>query len=66
MREQGSATAWGARTPSRAVFRAPAEHRRPCEQENHSVTATRLPLTGEGAGQHTRGRVCSPGSTRNS
>ena len=32
-------------------------------QANHLVTRARWPLTGEGAGQHTRGRVCSPKST---
>jgi len=50
---------WGAHAPSRAVFRALAEHTGACTTQPFGV-CLRLEATGEGAARNTRGRVCSP------
>src|SRR5215212_3911028 len=50
---------WGAHAPSRAVFRALAEHTGARTTQPFGV-CLRLEATGEGAARNTRGRVCSP------
>ena len=47
----------GAHAPSRAVVGTPAEH---SSNQRPASRRLKLGLTGEGARQHTRGRVCSP------
>jgi hypothetical protein len=51
---------WGAHGPSRAMLRALAQHTSAFCTRSLWCVARRSTLTGEGAGQHTRGRACSP------
>ena len=51
-----------ARAP-RAVFRALVEHNQATEAADHSGPVNAFDPTGEGAGQNTRRRVCSPKET---
>src|SRR5262245_6931682 len=51
-----------ARAP-RVRCSAPSRNTGGVQKAHHVVTALSLTLTGEGAGQHTRGRVCSPKGT---
>ena len=54
---------WGAHAPSRAGFRALAEHIGTLASPTVWCFIGRSDPTGEGAGRHTRGRVCSPKRT---
>ena len=53
----------GERTRPRVRCSAPSRNTGGVHNAHHLVTALSLTLTGEGAGQHTRGRVCSPKGT---
>src|SRR5688500_17118448 len=56
----------GAHAPSRAVFRALAEHMGDSPKTEDLSTGLSLTPTGEGAGRNTRGRVCSPTPAKSS
>src|SRR5262245_32945758 len=53
----------GKRTRPRVWCSAPSRHAGGVDNAHHLVTALRLTLTGEGAGQHTRRRVCASKGT---